>query len=89
MLNALGKNIVIKPDVAAKVTAGGILLPDKVVEKAETGTVVTVGGALDPKEFPLTPGDRVMFAPFGQHRFKVGDTELIVMTCDSVLAKIV
>jgi chaperonin GroES len=89
--------IVVKPDPVEEVTAGGIIRPDVVKDKAKyaatKATVVAVGcnaflewgeAAKKPK-----PGDRVIFAQYTGAREKGADGEDYVVMNDKDLLAII
>jgi len=87
----LGDRVVVEREESEQKTAGGILLPDSAKDKPARGTVVSVGeGKLDPKgqrhALQVKPGDRVVFTSYAGEPFKVGDTELLLMREDDILA---
>ncbi|MCX7403723.1 MAG: co-chaperone GroES [Planctomycetia bacterium] len=87
----LGDRVVVEREESEQKTAGGILLPDSAKDKPARGTVVSVGeGKLNDKgnRHPLQvkPGDRVVFTSYAGEPFKVGDSELLLMREDDILA---
>lgn len=84
--------IVVRPDEADDVTAGGIVLPDT-AKKSQTATVVAVGpgrirdnGVRVPLEVKV--GDTVIFTddPRGKIEIHHGGEELFVLAPSNVLA---
>ena len=87
----LGDRVVVEREEGEQKTAGGILLPDSAKDKPARGTVVSVGeGKLDDKghrhALQVKPGDRVVFTRDAGEPFKIGDTELLLMREDDILA---
>jgi chaperonin GroES len=87
----LGDRVVVEREEGEQKTAGGILLPDSAKDKPARGTVVSVGeGKLDDKghrhALQVKPGDRVVFTSYAGEPFKIGDTELLLMREDDILA---
>jgi chaperonin GroES len=92
-LQPLGDRIVVEREVSEETTAGGIFLPTAAQNKPSRGTVVSVGdgriladgsrGALQ-----LQAGDKVLFTSYGPDEIKFGDSELLLMREDDVLAVI-
>jgi chaperonin GroES len=87
----LGDRVVVEREEGEQKTAGGILLPDSAKDKPARGVVVSVGeGRLSEKgqRHPLQvkPGDRVVFTSYAGEPFKVGDSELLLMREDDILA---
>ena len=87
----LGDRVVVEREESGQKTAGGILLPDTAKDKPARGVVVSVGeGKITDKghRHPLQvkPGDRVVFTSYAGEPFKVGDSELLLMREDDILA---
>lgn len=92
-LQPLGDRVVVEREVLEETTSGGIFLPSSAQNKPSRGTVVSVGdgkiladgtrGALQ-----LKAGDKVLFTSYGPDEIKFGDSELLLMREDDVLAVI-
>jgi chaperonin GroES len=87
----LGDRVVVEREESGQKTAGGILLPDSAKDKPARGVVVSVGeGKLNDKgtrqPLQVKPGDRVVFTSYAGEPFKVGDSELLLMREDDILA---
>lgn len=87
----LGDRVVIEREESEQKTAGGILLPDSAKDKPARGTVVSIGdGRINDMgirhALQVKPGDRVVFLSYAGEQFKVGDTELLLMREDDILA---
>lgn len=88
--------VLVKPDASLTKSAGGIDLPDSVIEKAKfAGTKATFiqAGANAFKEWGSearkpSPGDRVHFAQYSGSRFKGEDGEDYVVMNDGDLTGI-
>ena len=92
-LQPLGDRLVVRREESEEQTAGGIFLPQSAKDKPSRGTVISVGeGRLlkDGTRSPLQvkPGDRVIFTTYGPDEIKIGDSELLLMREDDVLAVI-
>jgi len=69
-MKPLGNNVLIKPDVPAEKSGGGLFLPEQSREKPQEGTVVALGtGGRDDKgklvPFDVKVGDKVLVAKYG------------------------
>lgn len=90
-LQPLGDRVVIEREESEGKTAGGIVLPDAAKDKPARGTVVSVGnGRLledgTRNKIQVKPGDRVVFSSYAGEQFKVGDSELLLMREEDILA---
>lgn len=90
-LKVLGARVMIKVD-EAKVTEGGILLPETAREKPQWGTVVSVGelrledGSTQPLDVAV--GDRVVFAKYGGREVTDAGEEYVIFEVDQIYAKL-
>ncbi|MCH7714256.1 MAG: co-chaperone GroES [Chloroflexi bacterium] len=92
-LSPISDRVVIRPIDEAKVTKGGIILPDTVQERPLEGEVVASGPGrrLDNGkllEMDLKTGDKVIYSKFSGTEFTVDGEDLLIMAAGDVLAKI-
>jgi chaperonin GroES len=92
-LQPLGDRVVIEREESEGRTAGGIVLPDAAQDKPARGTVISIGnGRLledgTRNKVQVKPGERVVFSSYAGEQFKVGDSELLLMREDDILAVI-
>ena len=85
--------VLVEPAKMDKVTASGIYLPDSHDEKAQHGTVVSVGADTTDEKgnkltSPVKKGDHVIYKKWGGNEFKIGDTEYQFFKFEDVLAVI-
>jgi len=93
-LNPLDDRIVIEPNIAEEVTAGGIVLPDAAQEKPQSGTVVAVGPGrlLESGErcpVAVEVGDEVLYGKYGGTDIEVSGKEVKILRESDILAKII
>lgn len=89
----LDDRILIRPDDAEDVTAGGIVLPDTAKDRPSRGTVVAVGaGKLnkDGKRIGLSvkAGDSVIYGEYSGSTIRVGGDEYKIVRESDLLAKV-
>ncbi len=92
-LSPMSDRVVIRPIDDAKVTKGGIILPDTVQERPLEGEVVAAGPGrrLDNGkllEMDLKTGDKVIYSKFAGTEFTVDGEDVLIMAAGDVLAKI-
>ncbi len=92
-LNPLDDRIVIEPNVAEEVTAGGIVLPDAAQEKPQSGNVIAVGPGrlLESGErcpVAVEVGDEVLYGKYGGTDIEVSGKEVKILRESDILAKI-
>jgi chaperonin GroES len=93
-LRPLDDRIVVEPNEAEDVTAGGIVLPDAAKEKPQRGTVVAVGPGklLDSGErgtLSVAVGDEVIYGKYSGSEIEVNGKEVKILRESDVLAKVV
>lgn len=92
-LSPMSDRVVIRPIDEAKVTKGGIILPDTVQERPLEGEVVAAGPGrrLDNGkmlEMDLKTGDKVIYSRYAGTEFTVEGEDVLIMAAGDVLAKI-
>jgi chaperonin GroES len=93
-LRPLDDRLVVEPNEAEDVTAGGIVLPDSAKEKPQRGTVVAVGPGklLDSGErgtLSVAVGDEVIYGKYSGTEIEVNGKEVKILRESDVLAKVV
>jgi chaperonin GroES len=83
--------ILIQPKQAETRTASGIVLPESVKEKPQTGTVMAIGEGMRNEKGDLMPmivkvGDVVIYTKWGGNEIKVGTEEWKLVKQTDVLA---
>ena len=89
----LEDRVLIRPDDAENVTAGGIVLPDTAKDRPSRGTVVAVGaGKLnkDGKRIALNvkQGDSVIYGEYAGSTIRVSGDEFKIVRESDLLAKV-
>jgi chaperonin GroES len=93
-LRPLDDRLVVEPNEAEEMTAGGIVLPDAAKEKPQRGTVVAVGPGklLDSGErgtLSVAVGDEVIYGKYSGTEIEVNGKEVKILRESDVLAKVV
>ncbi len=93
-IQPLDDRVVVAPEDAETVSAGGIVLPDSAKEKPQQGKVVVAGpGALDDegRRCPLSvkKGDKVVFGKYSGSDIEIDGKKYKIMRERDILAKIV
>jgi len=83
-LQPMGTRVLIKPLEEESKTSSGLLLPETVKEKPQTGLVVAIG---DDEEIKLKLNDKILFAKYSGTEFKMDGTEYLLLEANDVLAK--
>ena len=92
-LKPLEDRVVVKPNEAEDVTAGGIVLPESAKEKPQRGKVISVGDGrlLDDgtrSKMSLKKGDMVLFTSYAPTEIKLDGKEYLIMDESAVMAVI-
>ena len=93
-LRPLDDRLVVEPNEAEDVTAGGIVLPDSAKEKPQRGTVVAIGPGklLESGErgtLSVAVGDEVIYGKYSGMEIEVNGREVKILRESDVLAKVV
>ncbi len=89
----IGEYVMVKPDEAEGVSAGGIVLPDTARKKPSQGRVLSVSdGRLLPNgqraPHQVAEGDRVLFASHAGTEVTIDGMELLIVSEKDILAVI-
>jgi chaperonin GroES len=84
--------LLVEPLKQEKATASGIYLPESHEEKPQSGKVLAVGGAVfdDGREIlcPVKVDDVIVYKEWGGKEYKEGDTDLLILKFEDVMAVI-
>ena len=84
--------LLVQPQKKEQTTASGILLPDNHTEKPQEGKVLVVGDStfIDNREVksPCAVGDVVVYREWGGKEYKEGQTDLLLLKFDDIMAVI-
>lgn len=85
--------VLVEPAKSQKQTTSGIYLPDSHDEKAQHGTIVSVGADTKDEKgnvvtSPVKKGQTVIYKKWGGNEFKVGEIEYQFFKFEDVLAVI-
>lgn len=88
-LTPLADRVLVKPQPADTVSAGGVHLPDAAQERPQSGTVVAVGPGQHKHGPPdLTPGDQVLYSKYGGTEIEHDGQELLVLKETDIIARL-
>ena len=93
-LRPLDDRVVVEPNEAEEVTAGGIVLPDTAKDKPQRGTVIAVGPGklLDSGErgtLSVSVGDEVIYGKYSGSEVEIDGREVKILRETDILAKVV
>ena len=83
--------ILVQPQKKETTTASGIVLPDSHSEKPQQGTVLAVGTEMITdygikKTAPCAINDIVVYKEWGGKEYKDGQTDLLILKFDDIMA---
>jgi chaperonin GroES len=88
----IGDHILVQPHTKEETTKGGILLPETVKEKPQTGTVVALGQGkyfgdelVTFEDMGIKKGDVVMFTKYGPTEIKIDDEDFLILEAHDIL----
>jgi chaperonin GroES len=92
-LRPLDDRVVVEPNEAEEVTAGGIVLPDTAKVKPQRGTVISVGPGklLDSGErgqLSVSTGDEVIYGKYSGTEIELDGREVKILRESDILAKV-
>ncbi|MFA6007418.1 MAG: co-chaperone GroES [Candidatus Shapirobacteria bacterium] len=90
-LQPLAGYLLVEPLKQEKATASGIYLPESHEEKPQSGKVLAVGDEFTTdygikKISPVKVGDIVIYKEWGGKEYKDGDTNLLILKFEDVMA---
>ncbi len=93
-LRPLDDRVVVEPNEAEQVTAGGIVLPDSAKEKPQRGKVLSIGPGklLDSGErgkLSVSVGDEVIYGKYSGMEIEVNGRDVKILRESDILAKVV
>ncbi|MBL9091435.1 MAG: co-chaperone GroES [Planctomycetaceae bacterium] len=93
-LRPLDDRVVVEPQEAEEMTAGGIVLPDAAKEKPQRGKVVAIGPGklLDSGErgtLSVAVGDEVIYGKYSGTEIEVEGREVKILRESDILAKVI
>ncbi|MDH5533181.1 MAG: co-chaperone GroES [Candidatus Pacebacteria bacterium] len=92
-ISPLAGYVLVEPAENVTQTKSGIYIPGNDSEKPQHGTVIAVGDSIwesGVKEIscPVKVGAKVIYKKWGTNEFKVGDTELMFIKFEDLLAQV-
>jgi chaperonin GroES len=92
-LRPLDDRVVVEPNEAEEMTAGGIVLPDTAQEKPQRGTVLSIGPGklLDSGQrgtLSVAVGDEVIYGKYSGTEVEVGGRDVKILRESDILAKV-
>jgi len=92
-LQPLAGYLLVEPLKQEKATASGIYLPESHEEKPQSGKVLAVGNEFTTdygikKTSPVKTGDIVVYKEWGGKEYKEGETNLLILKFEDVMALI-
>jgi len=92
-LQPLAGYLIVEPLKQEKATASGIYLPESHEEKPQSGKVLAIGDEFTTdfgikKTSPVKVGDVVIYKEWGGKEYKEGETNLLILKFEDVMALI-
>ncbi len=90
----LGENVIVKRTESEETSPGGIVLPETVREKPQTGRVLSVGDGRRLADgtrarSQVNEGDRILFKSWAGTEVLVDGEKLLIMDEDDILAVVI
>jgi len=88
-IQPIGDRVVVKPQQAEEVTAGGLFIPDTAKEKPMRGTVVAVGPGKTENgthvEMTVKAGDTVLYGKYAGTELQLDGDDVLIMRESDIL----
>ena len=86
MIKPLSDRVLILPNPAEEITAGGLIIPDTAKEKPLAGKVIAVGPGTKEVTMEVKQGDQVLYGKYSGTEVNYGGTSYIIMKQSEILA---
>ena len=86
MIKPLSDRVLILPNPAEEITAGGLIIPDTAREKPLAGKVIAVGPGTKEVTMEVKEGDQVLYGKYSGTEVNYGGTSYIIMKQSEILA---
>ena len=86
MIKPLSDRVLILPNPAEEITAGGLIIPDTAKEKPLAGKVIAVGPGTKDVTMEVCQGDEVLYGKYSGTEVNYGGTSYIIMKQSEILA---
>lgn len=88
MIKPLSDRVLILPNPAEQVTAGGLIIPDTAKEKPLAGKIIAVGPGTKDVTMEVKAGDEVLYGKYSGTEVTHEGTTYIIMKQNEILAVI-
>ncbi len=85
-LRPLKDRVLIKPDEAEKVSAGGVIIPDTALEKPQSGLVIASGIGLKDLPNETKEGDHVLYGKYAGTELTYQNEKYLMVRESDILA---
>ena len=86
MIKPLSDRVLILPNPAEQVTAGGLIIPDTAKEKPLAGKIIAVGPGTKDVTMEVKAGDEVLYGKYSGTEINHQGTTYIIMKQAEILA---
>ena len=86
MIKPLSDRVLILPNPAEQVTAGGLIIPDTATEKPLAGKIIAVGPGTKDVTMEVKAGDEVLYGKYSGTEVTHEGTTYIIMKQAEILA---
>ena len=88
MIKPLSDRVLILPNPAEEVTAGGLIIPDTAKEKPLAGKVIAAGPGTKDVTMEVKEGDVVMYGKYAGTEIHIDGTDYLIMKQADIMAVI-
>ena len=88
MIKPLSDRVLILPNPAEEVTAGGLIIPDTAKEKPLAGKVIAAGPGTAEVKMEVKEGDQVLYGKYAGTEISLEGTSYLILKQSEILAVI-
>lgn len=86
MIKPLSDRVLVLPNPAEEVTAGGLIIPDTAKEKPLAGKIIAVGPGTKDVTMEVKAGDQILYGKYSGTEVNHEGTTYIIMKQSEILA---
>ena len=89
MIKPLSDRVLVLPNPAEEVTAGGLIIPDTAKEKPLAGKIIAVGPGTKDVTMEVKAGDQILYGKYSGTEVNHEGTTYIILKQSEILAVVV
>ena len=86
MIKPISDRVLVLPNPAEEVTAGGLIIPDTAKEKPLAGKIIAAGPGTADVKMEVKEGDTVLYGKYAGTEINIDGTDYLIMKQSDILA---